>query len=580
MAPIRGWDEPIRAAAAAVLACLAVPAIAGAEDPRSSGQAAREMGRVLPQLLERSHRAHGARPTIRRKGSAFATRGTGSRVSFGSDPARGSALRLGPIALRVTPARVDPRAGAGHLVGRNAVAYARGVSGADLLIRPRANGIDSVVSISRRAASARYTWRVGLADGQRLARIDDSTVAVLGPLVPARQDGTMPQLPEPEVDRAAAAIRRRVSDRRPAAISKTGRALREDADLRAALAKLRNAHAIAVVRAPWAIDARGRRVPLSLSARGSRITLRVGHRGRRVVHPVLADTAWGATRDARGTALGTAVRYKELSPAYQGWYERDGMTLRPDAIGYSLGIASRFRSVTPENELKMVNVEPRLGVFDYGPADAVVDWARANGLSVRGHALLYGDVAAVPYWLKTYVPRGAYGCTDVGACVREHARQYMASVMDHFRGRVDRWDVVNEPFDHPCTAQQDFFKAYRAVGLQVEVTEMDVGLARLPPPALRPVAEQESDQTAIYEAAAGACRDVGCRRFSVWGADDDHSWKDEVDGGYEPWRFATLVYPQPRDGDLLTAHLARPRRAKPVFGAVTRALRGHPARGG
>src|SRR5512132_2895733 len=79
------------------------------------------------------------------------------------------------------------------------------------------------------------------------------------------------------------------------------------------------------------------------------------------------------------------------------------------AIGSAAGAAylgeSRYREVlgrefallTPENELKWDTVHPSRDRYDFGPADALVDYARAHSMALRGVPLVWH--AQNPAWL-------------------------------------------------------------------------------------------------------------------------------------------------------------------------------------
>lgn len=94
-----------------------------------------------------------------------------------------------------------------------------------------------------------------------------------------------------------------------------------------------------------------------------------------------------------------------------------------------------FASVTPENEMKWERVQPERGEFAFGDADALVDWARRSGKRIRGHTLVWHQQIAG--WVAD-VPRD-----ELEAVLVEHVRR----TAGHFRGKVDSWDVVNEPFE-------------------------------------------------------------------------------------------------------------------------------------
>ena len=92
----------------------------------------------------------------------------------------------------------------------------------------------------------------------------------------------------------------------------------------------------------------------------------------------------------------------------------------------------QYSSITPEYELKANNIAPSEGVFDFTLADRVVDWALDNGMQVRGHTLLWHE-ATPDYFLQ--------GSRNE---IRARLETYISTVMEHFRGRIRDWDVINE----------------------------------------------------------------------------------------------------------------------------------------
>ena len=84
--------------------------------------------------------------------------------------------------------------------------------------------------------------------------------------------------------------------------------------------------------------------------------------------------------------------------------------------------------------MKMFALQPRAGRFDFREADAMVNWARANGKRVRGHTLVFGS--QLPAWLL----EGGFTREELIDVMKTHVK----TVVEHFRGRVSEWDVVNE----------------------------------------------------------------------------------------------------------------------------------------
>lgn len=121
---------------------------------------------------------------------------------------------------------------------------------------------------------------------------------------------------------------------------------------------------------------------------------------------------------ARGLLIGAAV---------------DADALQTEST-YREVLAREFNLVTPENALKFGPVHPERERYDFGPADAIVEFAEENGMLVRGHTLVWHS--QLPDWLT----EGEFTRAELMAILREHIR----TVVGRYRGRIQAWDVVNE----------------------------------------------------------------------------------------------------------------------------------------
>ena len=99
-----------------------------------------------------------------------------------------------------------------------------------------------------------------------------------------------------------------------------------------------------------------------------------------------------------------------------------------------------FGTVTPENCMKPASLHPAEDRFDFAKADALVEMAHANGLTVNGHALLWHNQC--PDWFFTEDGRQAGR-----ERVLQRMRAHIVAVARHFAGKVQSWDVVNEAID-------------------------------------------------------------------------------------------------------------------------------------
>jgi endo-1,4-beta-xylanase len=108
---------------------------------------------------------------------------------------------------------------------------------------------------------------------------------------------------------------------------------------------------------------------------------------------------------------------------------------------YGTAVATHFSSITPENAMKWTVVRPGPQQWAWDDADTIVEFAEDRDLEVRGHTLVWGQTTGngVPGWLTELEDP-----TEFRAAVAEG----ITTQVRRYRGRVDRWDVVNEPLDY------------------------------------------------------------------------------------------------------------------------------------
>ena len=140
----------------------------------------------------------------------------------------------------------------------------------------------------------------------------------------------------------------------------------------------------------------------------------------------LPDGGLQGAADRTGMRIGTSVIPNELVS---------------DARLAQLVFGGEVRIVTPENSLKPQRLQPREGVFTFEEADAFVDLMRRRGIEVHGHAVMYDK--AMPEWMQNL----KYDTEAEKQHVREVLENHVRTVVGHFRGRIKRWDVLNEIVD-------------------------------------------------------------------------------------------------------------------------------------
>ncbi len=96
-------------------------------------------------------------------------------------------------------------------------------------------------------------------------------------------------------------------------------------------------------------------------------------------------------------------------------------------------IAQQYSIVVPENCMKFGWVQPEPGSYNFADADALVAFAEAHGIKVRGHNFVWHE--ALPKWFATTVNKGN---------ARRFLVDHINTVAGRYRGKIHSWDVVNE----------------------------------------------------------------------------------------------------------------------------------------
>lgn len=135
-------------------------------------------------------------------------------------------------------------------------------------------------------------------------------------------------------------------------------------------------------------------------------------------------------------------------------------------------ITSECGLIVPENELKWQWTRPTPTSFNFAGADAIVDYAEANGLAIRGHTLLWHHPNWFPAWVATY---------DFGANPRAEAermiRAHVATICTRYGRRIHGYDVVNEAVDNHSGAMRETAFS-RAMGSAEAVLDLAFHTAR------------------------------------------------------------------------------------------------------
>jgi len=119
---------------------------------------------------------------------------------------------------------------------------------------------------------------------------------------------------------------------------------------------------------------------------------------------------------------------------------------------YAETLAREFNMLTPENALKFGRTRPSRERYTFQDADAIVAFAQANRMAVRGHTLVWHEV--LPRWLTA----GGFTRDELLAILHEH----ITTVVGRYRGRIVAWDVVNEALGNDGAWRNTFW--YKTIG--------------------------------------------------------------------------------------------------------------------
>jgi endo-1,4-beta-xylanase len=124
-------------------------------------------------------------------------------------------------------------------------------------------------------------------------------------------------------------------------------------------------------------------------------------------------------------------------------------------------VKAQFNQISPENDLKWALVQPQAGPdgYNFGPADAYVDFGIRNHMLIVGHTLVWHN--QTPEWVFAgtnpppandntptsgpgYFGRAYTGPRASRDELLQRMHDHIATVVGRYKGKVQVWDVVNE----------------------------------------------------------------------------------------------------------------------------------------
>ena len=126
---------------------------------------------------------------------------------------------------------------------------------------------------------------------------------------------------------------------------------------------------------------------------------------------------------------------------------------RNEAV-YTEKLRREFNMIVAENAFKWDAVHPSRNTFNFTDTDALVAFAEANDIELRGHTLVWHQ--QLPGWLTG----GSFSRDEAIEILRNH----ISTLVGRYKDRIWAWDVVNEAIDDSTGALRTNSFWYRTIG--------------------------------------------------------------------------------------------------------------------
>ena len=125
-----------------------------------------------------------------------------------------------------------------------------------------------------------------------------------------------------------------------------------------------------------------------------------------------------------------------------------------DNMTFKAVLSDDYNSITAENDMKMANMFTGPDTYDFSDGDAIVAYAKDNGLRVHGHALVWH--ASIPGWLNSFGGTDEEFEAQIEGYIKATVAHFAEETDDNGNPIVTGWDVLNEYFDGSAVRQSLF----------------------------------------------------------------------------------------------------------------------------
>ena len=114
-------------------------------------------------------------------------------------------------------------------------------------------------------------------------------------------------------------------------------------------------------------------------------------------------------------------------------------------------VETNFNSITAENSLKWMFIQPSPNYFNFTVADKYVDFGTKNNMHIVGHALVWHSQ------LADFMQN-----IESKAEMTKYFKNHIYTLVSRYKGKINAWDVVNEAFNEDGSMRESVF--YKLLG--------------------------------------------------------------------------------------------------------------------
>lgn len=128
-----------------------------------------------------------------------------------------------------------------------------------------------------------------------------------------------------------------------------------------------------------------------------------------------------------------------------------GTALSLDQINETTPLATQvisrdFNSITAENIMKSMYIQPTKGNYYFDVSDKYVAFGKKHNMFIHGHTLIWHSQLAP--WIKEIKDK-----EEMKAFMKDH----ITKVVSRYKGKIGSWDVVNEALNEDGTLRKSVF---------------------------------------------------------------------------------------------------------------------------